>query len=436
MSGVLLVRDAGKRRVIVTLLIFILSLFATPLLAQPSAAVAESETAQSNGDIPAEPVEQPLEKVDAFVLSEMERQKLVGLGIGLLKNGRIIYLRGYGWEDREAKTPVEASRTMFRWASISKTLTGIVGAKLAQQEVLDLDAPISKYTTDYATPGTYLRSCKDEEEPKQQAPPCQEGFREFPLDSGQVITPRLLLGNLAGVPHYRNGRGTPQPPNSEITDPEINRGFSWALRHLADKPLVSVPGQEHHYSTFGFNAAGAVLAGAAGRPFPELVNDMIAKPLGLDSLQPDYEFKEISRRAVGYWQAVFQKDKPGRILRQGSLDVSWKLPGGGFISTVRDLARYCQGLMGSELLDPELKKMLWTSQKDGEGKETNYGMGFGTRTNEFGWEVSHGGSQQKTRTFLVFYPETGTGLVLMSNSVYLNIPTLARGLIELLLEEG
>ena len=62
--------------------------------------------------------------VDTAMRDEMKQQELVGLAVGVIKNGRIEYLKGYGWADREMQTPV-TRQTMFRWASISKSLTAV-----------------------------------------------------------------------------------------------------------------------------------------------------------------------------------------------------------------------------------------------------------------------------------------------------------------------
>ena len=60
--------------------------------------------------------------IDAVVLDEMNRQGIVGMAVGIIRDGKIYYARGYGYEDLAAGKPVTTS-TVFRWASVSKTLT-------------------------------------------------------------------------------------------------------------------------------------------------------------------------------------------------------------------------------------------------------------------------------------------------------------------------
>lgn len=379
--------------------------------------------------IPEERVARTQPTLDAFVLNEMKRQNAVGVALGTVIDGKIDYLKGYGYQDRQAKIPVSARKTMFRWASISKTLTGIVAVKQAGAGKIDLDRPISDYLTDYQVPSTYTVRCKGgEKEIAGKTYKCRAGFAAVPLDENQrLITTRQLLGHLAGVMHYRNGKGSPQPPFGAADDPSINKGFAWATQYFVKKPLVAVPGDRMSYTTFGFNLAGTVLEAAGGRPFAALVAERISKPLDMKSLQPDYEWAEIANRAVGY------NLEHGKIVRQGSNDVSWKLPGGGFISTAQDLAGFCRGLMGDSFLSPQEKKQLWTPQKLASGKDTTYGLGFGVRDYRGHREVGHGGSQQKARTHLRLLPDDGLCVVVMSNSNNINPLEITGGVMKILL---
>jgi CubicO group peptidase (beta-lactamase class C family) len=63
-------------------------------------------------------------KIDETVKAAMEKGKIVGLAVGIIDNGEVAYVKGYGQADREANVPVSA-RTMFRWASVSKPITAV-----------------------------------------------------------------------------------------------------------------------------------------------------------------------------------------------------------------------------------------------------------------------------------------------------------------------
>ena len=112
--------------------------------------------------------------------------------------------------------------------------------------------------------------------------------------------------------------------------------MAWALeRYLAPLALVAPPGAVYSYSTFGFNLAAQVLEEAAegGESFASLVRRLVAEPACLGTLQPDYEWLKLPHRAAGY-----TADGSGT----GSDDVSWKLGGGGWVSSLQDFVRFGQ----------------------------------------------------------------------------------------------
>ncbi|HSR51305.1 MAG TPA: serine hydrolase domain-containing protein [Acidobacteriota bacterium] len=378
-----------------------------------------------------EPVEEPQADIDMLAHKVMKSQHLVGLAVGTVIDGQVDYLRGYGWQDREAEIPVDSRKTLFRWASISKTLTGILAVKLATQGKLDLDRPITDYLKYYRVPPTYLQPCGEDsnggDRGQEAASPCRDGFRDVPLESAQqVITMRQLLGHLGGIMHYSNGRGSPTPPNLKANDPQVNKGFAWALAYFDDKPLIAPPGTRFSYTTFGFNLAGAVLEAASGRSYADLLREHITQPLDLDTLQPDYEWADLPNRAAGYRRFA------GEVLRQGSSDVSWKLPGGGVISTIKDLTDYCQGLLDDDLLTAAEKELLWTAQETSDGSSTSYGLGFRVAEQDGRRQVEHGGSQQKAKTYLLAIPAEGTCVTVMSNSVHADPRDIAGKLLTVL----
>jgi beta-lactamase class C len=77
------------------------------------------------------------------VQAEMEKQKAVGVAIGIIQDGKIVYLQGYGWADRVNKVPVSPA-TMFRWAWCSKPVTVIAARQFVEKGQLDLDADVRK----------------------------------------------------------------------------------------------------------------------------------------------------------------------------------------------------------------------------------------------------------------------------------------------------
>ena len=324
--------------------------------------------------------------IDSAIVSEMEKQEVVGLAIGIIQDGEVVYTQGYGYADLSKKRKVN-DYTLFRWASVAKPLTAIAAMQLVEAGKLDLDEDIRTLVPEYP-------------------------------DKGEVITLRQILGHLGGMPHYQDGI-----IKSEV---EYKRKHPFedvvvALDTFKETPLVSTPGTNYHYSTHGFILASAVIQRAGEEQFARQVEKRIAKPLKMRSLEPDYQWKSRLKRAMGY------KRVNGEIIESTNTDVSWKLGAGGWISNIGDFAKFAAGLMGDELVSQESKNMMWEQQKDANGKGTGYGLGFGVSMQNNSLKVSHNGAQEKTRTRMVIYPALkppfvsgNHGVVIMTNSEYVD----------------
>ena len=313
----------------------------------------------------------------------MKRQTLVGLAIGVIRDGQVAYARGYGWSDRERRVPVHPLQTKFRWASISKTLTAVTAMQLVEQGKLNLDADIRKYVPEF---------------PQQSVP----------------ITTRQLLCHQGGIVHYSNGKVV--RTSRKYANPHPYANVINALDLFKESPLIAKPGTKFSYTTHGYILLSAVVQRAGKQAFAEQVSLRICRPLQLRSLVPDYQWQKIAGRAIGY------RKRNGIIVPSTNTDVSWKLGGGGFLSNVHDLASYAAALSRGELLQVKSRRIMWRGQTTSDGKLTRAGLGFFVA----GDEVSHNGSQEKTKTRLVFVPRKKFGVVVMTNSEYANPTEIAQ----------
>lgn len=321
---------------------------------------------------------QQIAAVDQAVKTEMRSQKAIGVAIGILQKGQISYVQGYGLADKEKEIPV-TSQSLFRWASVSKPVTAVAAMQLVEKGRLDLDADVRTYVP------------------------------EFPEKEGK-ITVRQLLCHQSGIVHYSNGKvivtkrdyGVPHPFEDVVL----------ALDNFKESPLIHQPGEKASYTTHGFVLLSAVVERAGKTRYLDQVNERIFKPLGMTTMQPDYEWKDIPNRAVGY------RKLGEEIVKSKDVDVSWKLGGGGFISNIDDMARFAQGLLQRKLVNAKTEELMWTPQKTSDGKVTTYGLGFSVDSPNNRLRVSHSGAQEKTRTRLVIYPRLGQGVVVMTNSEY------------------
>lgn len=339
-----------------------------------------------------------LAKLRTRVEQEMETQKIVGLSLAIAQGDKLIATEGFGFEDREAKISA-SNETMYRWASVSKPLTAVVTMQLAHEGKLNLDADIRTLVP------------------------------EFP-EKPWPITTRQLLCHQGGIVHYTNGKVVKTERTYDSPNPF--KDVVLALDTFKESPLLSEPGTTYSYSTHGYILLGAVAERAAAsktnKPsFADLVKTRISTPCGMTTLRPDYQWEDIPHRAVGY-----RKNATEEMVRSTDTDVSWKLPGGGFISTAADMARFGQGLITGKLLDDVTCEQMWTRQNTKDGKETDYGLGLRISVMDGLGLLEHSGAQEKTATHLLLFPCRRLSIAIMCNTEGSRLGTLARDLSRLI----
>lgn len=353
--------------------------------------------------------------VDAAVQAVIDEDSLTGVVVGIARGQEIIYLRGFGYEDVEAQTPVDPSATLFRWASLSKSVAGVIAVQGLDPGAVSLDADVEETVPGYTVPDRYLPDgC--------QAAACVETLPE----TQRAITLKQLLTHTGAIQHYGDGLAYPVPPASETDDAATNTGIAWAIDYFKDAPLVGTPGGQYSYSTFGFNLAGVVLENQLGVSFGAAVDAGISQPLGMNTMSPDFQWVDLPRRAVGYVH------DGNSIERDGDNDVSWKLPGGGFVSSGEDLTRYCAGLLGEDLIDTNTRDtVLWATGTP----NANYGLGFGVGSSGGERRISHTGAQQKTRTAMRILPDSNLCFTVMTNATWADPGGLVKAVADALLAE-
>lgn len=316
-------------------------------------------------------------KVDQAVVEQMDKQGLVGVAVGILQKGEIVYLKGYGLADREKQIPVTVD-TVFNWASNSKPLCALAAMQLVEKGKLDLDCDIRKYVP------------------------------EFPEKDG-IITMRHLLCHQSGIQHY--GKVLSTQKNYDTPMPLLNPVN--ALNVFNRTPLLHKPGEKFHYSSYAYILATAVVQNAGKQPIQEQLYQRIIKPLNMKSFQLDVPYQQQHNWAAGYNRSNAQ-DKPARLNDEAHY---WKHGAGGYKSNIRDFAVWARAVLNRELISAATYDIMNKRQKTSDGKLTNHGLGFGV-DDQNGLRLSHGGKQGETTTRLVVYPKQQHGVVVMTNCGY------------------
>lgn len=331
-------------------------------------------------------------QLDDLLRKEVAEQGLVGLSIACVVDGALVDVRSVGWEDVRADVPA-SDQTRYRWASISKPLTSAATMRMVALGTFDLDADVRKLVP------------------------------EFP-DPGVVITAREILCHQSGITHYAGARRTWREYTSAHPFEQLVNG----LDLFRESPLLFAPRTQSSYSTHAWTLLGVSLERAGKKPYAELVRELVLEPLGMRTTEPDHRSRAIPHRAKGY-----ERSAAGELFESFDDDVSWKLPGGGWISTVGDLARFGAGLIGSQLLDESQKALLWTPQPLADGTTTEYGLGFIPGTLQGQRLISHSGGQRKASTFLAVLPERRLAVAVMCNTERAATDKLALAALRILL---
>jgi CubicO group peptidase (beta-lactamase class C family) len=332
-------------------------------------------------------------EIEKAVASFMSANGIPGVGAAVVLDGEPVWSAGFGMADLENSAPA-TSATLFRLGSISKPITATAVLQLSERGKLDLDAPVQKYCPAFPQ-------------------------KEWP------ITSRQLLGHLGGIRHYHSDGKGDIPEDSA-------RHFSSMVESLqifADDPLVAKPGTKFNYSTYGYTLLGCVLEGAVSEKYVDYVRENIFKPAGMAETQADDFFAIIAHRTRWY-----HKDKSGMVRNAGVLDSSYKIPGGGLISSADDLARFEAALLADKLVQRSTRDLMWTSLKTADGKSTGYALGWGI-ADKFGVHLAaHTGGQQGTDTAFLIVPERRAGVVVLANMDNVGSNNLADEILAIVLD--
>jgi len=293
-----------------------------------------------------------------------------GMQICVSRKNKIIWSGAFGYADI-AKNIYATDSTKFRINSISKSLTSLTLIKLVSEEKINLDSPIQKYIPEF--------------------PP-----KPYP------ITTRQLAGHLAGFRDYDENN-----LNDYIRTEHYDNSIQ-ALKIFENDTLLFKPGAKFSYSTFGWNLIGAIIEKVSGRNYLTYMAENICKPLGLQNTCGDNIKNKISNRSKFYDVTGEQNDLG---------DLSYKYPGGGLLSTSKDLIKIGNEILYGSYIDARSKKTLFQTQHTSDNKETGYGLGWYIGKDRNGHRTwYHPGDSFSGSSYLLIYPDDDLVISFLSNS--------------------
>jgi N-acyl-D-amino-acid deacylase len=325
-----------------------------------------------------------IEPYDQAITRLMQKWNLPGAVFAVAKDGKLIVARGYGYADFEARQTVQPD-SMFRIASVSKTITAAAVLQLVDNGLLDLDQPFLEILTDYQVqPGGDARL--------------------------RLITLRHLLQHSAGwdrtvapdpvfdSPRIAAALGVPTP----ITCTQV-------VRYMMSQPLQFQPGTRTEYSNVGACVLARVIERLSGTPYEHYVRNQVLAPMdvhamsighGQASRRGPYEVKYYARDGAPLLQSMF----PGEGLVSPAYvnDLITFEAAGGWIGSAIDLTRIMTAIDASRmrfLSDAMLSRM--TEDPHLPGSNSPYWRGLGVLVGPTPTTWSHSGLLAGTQSLLV-----------------------------------
>jgi CubicO group peptidase (beta-lactamase class C family) len=390
---------------------------------QPSPAAVAARPAMLYRTRPASPPPDPARKdkvaalvpeLDKLFAEDVARNDYPGMGVGIVLDGELVYARGFGARSLKTRAPFDAD-TVFRIASVTKSLTAMAVFKLRDEGRLGLDVPAVRYY-----------------------PPLAR--LAYPTRDSPPITVRQLMTHGSGLPEDNFWVDV----SIDLSDAELQALVASGMS------FSRAPDTAFEYSNVGWALLGKIIERASGMPAREYIRRELLGPLGMSA--SGWEVDEIARDrlAVGYrgadgYRGKDKRKNPAPIQKDGVFDVA-----GGLYTTVRDMGRYMafhlsawpprdapdagplrrsslremhQGTRRgswsdflSALLHEEGRPLVQVSNEGIELASFSYGGGLITATtcaDEF--RVEHSGGLPGYSTALLLLPESGFGIVVFIN---------------------
>jgi beta-lactamase class C len=321
--------------------------------------------------------------LDARLEKLMERPTMVGLAVGVVENGRITFLKGYGETLAGSGDPV-TPETVFRWASLSKGVAATMVAKLAEQGKVDLGAPISVYKT------TLL----------------------LPDHAEQRASVADLLSHRLGI--YHNAY------DERLEDGEDPRQIRQEIGGLS---LVCQPGTCWNYENVAYDAASEIVRNETGKPYQQVVTRRLFDPIGMTSAS-------VTRDGLMGSKSWAHPHNAGRREIELS-DAYYRVPAaGGVNSDIKDLALWMLAQMGEmpDVISPRVLGAIHSRLVKTANERRRLHMppdpledawyGFGWRSYNYGGHliVGHRGGVDGYRSLILFDPKKKSGVVALWNS--------------------
>ncbi len=322
-------------------------------------------------------------KVDEYIRAAMESQQIPGMAVAVMRNGRIIHVRGYGLANVEHRIPVGVE-TVFQSGSVGKAFTVTAVMMLVDAGTLRLD---DKLTTH---------------------------FPDAPQEWDK-ITVRHLLEHTSGMTGY-----------PEDFDFRRDRTEDELYQMIRGSPLAFAPGERRGYSNLGFVLLGILINKVTGQHYGDFLQEKVFRPLEMTNARVISEAEIVPNRASGY-----------RLVEGELRNQEWVAPSlnttadGALYLSVLDVAKWEAALNSGALLTKQSFDAMWGNLRTNDGEEQPWGFSWQIETINGRRIVEHSGGWQGFTANFSRYPAAKLAVIVFTNLRAANPVALTRGIQEI-----
>jgi CubicO group peptidase (beta-lactamase class C family) len=328
--------------------------------------------------------------IDRLINSKMQEQKLVGLSVGIIKEGRLVKLAGYGLANREYRVLADEN-TVYKLASISKHMIAVAIMKLNEDGKLRLTDMVTKYFPD--APASWSR-----------------------------ITIRHLLNHTSGLVR--------ESPGFRFN---LAQSDSILIRQTYDLPLTFPTGTKWEYCNLGYFILAEVIRKVTGMPFAQYMEKEIFSMYNMNRTATTAVYDVNPFRAEGY----LLRGKDSLVKADAQIALR---PSGAFVSTVTDMMKWEMMIQSEEVISGKSWRQMWgdtvlSTRKNPAGGDVYYG--YGLQVTKFNQKtlVYHGGSLPGFRTMYFRFPEERTAILILTNSDQADLAPVAWEIADILFKD-
>ena len=327
-------------------------------------------------------------KIEKFIEENMDKGKIPGLSITIVKDDKTIYQKGFGYADIKDKTTV-TDKTLFELGSTSKAFTGLGILKLEQDGLIKLNDDVSKYIP---------------------------WFKVNYKGEDTKITLEQLLHHSSGIPFKTIDK---IPASNE------DNALEETVKTLVGIELDSKPGEKFQYATINYDVLGLIIEKVSGVSYEKYMVENVIKPAGLNNT---YLFKneDISKNiATGYKLGFLKPRSYDAPVYRGNK------PAGYIMTNIEDMAKWLKIQMGTLSESKIGNGLIEKSHQPNrtiipEGDGASYAAGWDVYQ-DIGGKISHGGSNPNYSSFITFKPEKKEGVAVLSNTNSDYVEFICRG---------